>query len=278
MIELGVFDLDGVISKESKFPKSQNSEEVLEGQKDNLDILNNFLREKNVKKIAVTGRSLAITLPILDYTMDDLSVCEHGTMIYNPKTSEQYHLADNDKRFSSLKRAKEVLEEFIEDAGRFDAELMKRYARFDLKRMRENLHILTYEFHSKEGDELAHRLYLDLKERKILPEEVVRYINDGLLVFLPSSAAIDIKPNISKADGLRHVIDKLVVKPERMFIAGDSYHSDFDMMEAYPEAMWICPVNSDDRLKWEISRKERGYVSRKPYFEGTMETLRELLD
>ena len=273
-MKLAVFDLDGVLSDGETFSKD-TTKAILNGERENLDRWKRYMDEKGVPCVAVTGRSLEITRELLAY-MDALSVCEHGTMIVNPKTGGEYHIAEGDDRFMSLVDAKNRLEEFIQHAGELDEHLNTRFDGVELKRMRDNLHILTYEFNSPRGEDFARELYSAVI--KFMPLGLRSDLGEGRLVPKICDMALDIIPGVSKKDGLIHVLGELGVATKDVIVVGDSYHSDGEMMKGVPDGMWICPGNSDNRLKRAVSsRGDRGYVAEKPFFEGTMEGLEYVL-
>ncbi|MBT3866178.1 HAD family phosphatase [Candidatus Woesearchaeota archaeon] len=273
-MKLAVFDLDGVLSTGEIFSKD-TTRAILNGEKENLDRWKSFMTKKGVPCVAVTGRSLEITRELLGY-MDALSVCEHGTMIVDPKTGREYHIAEGDDHFRNLTGAKNRLEEFIHHAGQHDEFLGAKFDGAELTRMRDNLHILTYEFNSPDGEAFARSLYSEVV--KFMSPELRSDLDDGRLVAKTCDMALDIIPGVSKKDGLIHILGELGVATKDVIILGDSYHSDGEMMKGVPDGIWICPGNADKRLKRAVSsRGERGYVAEKPFFEGAMEGLEYFL-
>ena len=74
-------------------------------------------------------------------------------------------------------------------------------------------------------------------------------------------------------------MNKLNIDTKDVIIFGDSYHSDGQMMKVITDGVWVCPGNSDDRLKEEIkNRGKLGYVAEKPFFEGTMDAIHHFFD
>ena len=274
-IKYAVFDLDGVLSKGEIFSKDPSGD-MLQGERENLEKWRQFMKDSEVQCIAVTGRSLEITRELLSH-MDCISACEHGTVIFDPKTEESYSTIDCETQFGNLIGAKNRLEEFIEKSEEFDELLLKKFPGESIKRMRENLHILTYEFEREKGLEFAEELYSEIAT--FLPENILDDISQGKLVLKKCGMAIDIMPAVTKSEGLSHILSKLEISPDEVLIAGDSFHSDGPMMRVVEEGFWICPANSDRRLKEEIlARGSQGYVSEKPFFEGSMEGLRYFLE
>ncbi len=274
-MKLAVFDLDGVLSKGKVFSKDI-SKDILEGERDNLKVFKDYMSKKNIPCVAITGRSLEITKELMTY-MDDLSVCEHGTIVVNPKTMDWYHLVDGEDKFSVLIEAKNRLESFIHLAEKFDETLLKSFPNEKIKRRDDNLHILTYEFESIEGEDFAMRLYTELY--KYLPHDIKLDLNNKNTVLKTCDMAIDLMPGVSKKEGLIHILNKLNVQTKDVVIFGDSYHSDGQMMEVITDGIWVCPGNSDDRLKEAVkNRGNLGYVADKPFFEGTMDAIRQLFD
>ncbi len=275
-IKYAVFDLDGVLSKGKQFSKDFSTD-ILCGERENLDQCRIFLDQKGVIPIVVTGRSLKITEPIIDYCMNGHSVCEHGTMIVDKEEGRTYHLIDREQKFKDLIKAKEHLEKFISCANKFDEILRQRFPKEKIDRKQDNLHILTYEFKSPKGKKFAKELYQYIHD-KFFPKQIKEDLKKKHLLLKTCDMAFDIMPGVSKKEGLRHILTKLGINPEHVIIAGDSFHSDGEMMQAVENGVWICPANSDSRMKLTIeARGEKGYVSTKPYFEGTMEGLKYFL-
>jgi HAD superfamily hydrolase (TIGR01484 family) len=274
-MKLAVFDLDGVLSKGKVFSKDL-SKDMLEGERENLKNFKDYMSQKNVPCVAVTGRSLEISKELMTY-MDDFSVCEHGTIVVDPKTMDWYHLVDGEDKFSNLIEAKDRLESFIHLAEKFDEILLNAFPEEKIKRRDDNLHILTYEFESVEGEDFAMRLYTELY--KHLPHEIKLDLNNKDIVLKTCDMAIDLMPGVSKKEGLIHLLNKLNIDTKDVIIFGDSYHSDGQMMKVITDGVWVCPGNSDDRLKEEIkNRGKLGYVAEKPFFEGTMDAIHHFFD
>lgn len=284
-IELAIFDLEGVLSKGKIFAKNVDyPEKILNGERENLDYFNKFMHKRSIPKVAVTGRSLIITKPIIEYCMDNISACEHGCMIYNPKTNQEYHLIDDEIKFKRMIKAKNSLERFIENSKKYDNLITQTFPEANIVRLTDNLHIITYEIFTKQGEkhpkgEIFSKNIYKLLYGQIFDEEIKNYLSTGSLIPLFSQGALDIKPNISKADGLQHIISKLRVDTKNILVGGDSFHSDLEMMEVIENGYWFCPGNSDDRLKKEVSnRGVKGYIAEKDYFEGAIEALHHFLD
>ena len=272
------FDLDGVLSKGEVFPKTTDFDELLHGQIKNLNQLSRFLKAKGIISIAITGRSLDITKPIIDKYMTGPSACEHGAVIYNPATFQHYHIADSDSRFSNQINAKNELEQFIESADVISDDLILKFPNEGIKRLKENHHILTYEFKPSVSCDFSKDLFQYLQENHF-PSIILGHIEEGLLSVIYSNSALDIKPNISKADAILHILRELDVLEEEVLVCGNSFHSDFDMMRVIPNGYWFGPANSDKKLKKAVkSHGSKGYISKGDYFQGTMETLPLILE
>lgn len=279
IIEYAFFDLDGCLSAGQIFSK-----EIPPQLRQEFPTMGEFLEFMvpfPTRRAVATGRSLTISRVLIDLLMNDLSVVEHGTVLYDPKNPNQqrFLIAEVDK-FYQLREAKEELERFIEGAGRFDEQITEHCQNngVTVKRMRDNLHILTYEFEPQEMGNA--KVIADFLETQAMPQQLLGYLDGGKLVRLTSRVAVDYMPAVSKRAGVEAVIKLKCLNPSSVMIVGDSYHSDGPMMEAVAEGRGylVCPANSDDRLKDLVTAQgQKGYIAKEPYFKGTMEGLRHFL-
>ena len=277
IVEHALVDLDGCLGVGPRFTKEMPLD--LTDEMPTLRQFMEFMRGKEVRRSAVTGRSLIITRILIDLLMNDLPVAEHGTVLYDPRDPLRVkHLVDEDVTYSGLRDAKETLERFIAISGCYDDYLAKGFE-FGTRHLHDNLHIYTVEVDPKtaENSEVVRRFL----HSHVLPADVLEYIEGGQLRELTSRDAYDLMPAVSKRSGVEGMFRIRSIKPSRVLAVGDSYHSDGPVMElvADGKGYLLCPANSDDRLKELVrTQGEHGYVAGKPYFESTMEGLHHFLD
>lgn len=278
-IEYVFFDLDGCLSRGKVFDKSLQPR--LDEEMPTMREFMEFMKPIGVRRAAATGRSITISRAIIDALMDDLSVVEHGTILYDPISGSQQHIVDSIELYYSFRPAKECLERFAENACQFDDQLSSYCAGYGVQvsHLGDNIHIYTVEFSPRL--ECNALLVADFLESRLMPTELVAHIRAGRIRRMTSNEAVDYLPPVSKKDGVAAVIKIKNVDPSRVLVVGDSYSSDSPMMMdvASGGGYLICPSNSDTRLKQFVSAHGcKGYVANKPYFGGSIQGLHYFFD
>src|SRR3989339_1724532 len=231
-INHAIFDLDGCLSSGSRFRKDPPLD--FSSESPTVERFLEYMRAKPVRRSVATGRSLAITKALIDWMMNDLSVLEHGTVLYDPNVPDEHvQLVDDDESYASIREAKEALEKFIAgyQTTHDDAIVTSIASGFRIHRRGDNLHILTYGVDPKERPNSE--ILREILHNEILPEKLKVYISEGKLIELVSKEAYDLLPAVSKKAGVERVVKVRKLDPSRTLIVGDSYHSDGPMMELF---------------------------------------------
>lgn len=271
-IDLVFNDIDGCFGNFTK-PKTYPSKQSLKGHMRIMSGIRRFAESRDdVKFSACTGRSLYLCDNIIEASgMNELSAVEMGQAIYNPITRESYGLLEIIK--PELKGLGAAIRDFIKETDSFETELKAAFKGSRIKRLKDNINMLTYEFKSKkDGGITGEEVYAFLEPR--LPKEVSGGIAKGDLKVIISSAAIDLRPDINKGHAIDHILARLDRSGEGCLGIGDSYHSDIDMLTRCEYV--ACPANSNEQLKEYVASK-KGYIARKPFGEGVLEIYNMLI-
>lgn len=272
-IKLVKSDIDGVLGKFVK-PDYPNKQDI-EPHKEYMDKIKLVIEQhaKNgIMHSVCTGRARYSVETIVNYIgINAPSVFEHGTEIWIPG-KDSYRLVE--KEHPNLVKPSDYLESWIREVGEYNISRYFPNAEF-IRRRKENSHILTYEFLGVTGNGLYKKL------EQLMPTEVKSNIDMGALRVVISESeidgkqtgAIDIMPNISKADGVKHAIKMLGLKKEEVLGIEDSYHSGIPLMQETGHV--ACPANAQDELKSYVS-KRGGFIASKSYAEGWLEIMRRL--
>lgn len=272
-IKLVKSDIDGVMGKFVK-PDYPNKQDI-EPHREYMDKIKLVIgqHEKNgIMHSVCTGRARYSVETIVNYIgINAPSVFEHGTEIWIPGKGS-YRLVE--KEYPNLVKPSDYLENWIGEVDEYNISRYLPNAEL-IRRRKENSHILTFEFLGVDGDEVYGKL------EQLMPREVKLNIDSGALKVLISESeidgkqtgAIDIMPNISKADGVKHAIRMLGLKKEEVLGIEDSYHSGIPLMQ---ETGYVaCPANAQDELKSYVN-KRGGFIASKSYAEGWLEIMGHL--
>ncbi|MCB2228256.1 MAG: Cof-type HAD-IIB family hydrolase [Desulfarculaceae bacterium] len=197
------------------------------------------------------------------------SICECGNIVYFP--GEGGHLLFEDMDLDAAQRAS--IKMFLDWRAKLDLDTLarERFPHTGIKMLKDRMAMVTFEFKKNVGPGLVAWL-----EEFFFPEELKQAIARGHVTISPSSGAVDIFPNIGKANALSHLARALGFDLEATLAVGDSLHSDLEMLQAAGYA--ACPNNSDPGLKEAVRAKgERGYVSDKSYSEGNVDIMSHAL-
>ncbi|MFH1637436.1 MAG: HAD hydrolase family protein [Candidatus Woesearchaeota archaeon] len=169
-----------------------------------------------------------------------------------------------------LKALGKEIRTFIGYADSFEAEIINAFPKSGIKRMKDNNHMLTYEF---DGDVITAKDVYSFLEPKI-PDAVKQGISEGNVKVVTCSFAIDIRSDVDKGHAIDHILKKLGRTGEGGLGIGDSYHSDIDMMERCEYV--ACPANSNEALKDYVSDR-KGYIAKEPFGKGVIEIYSSLI-
>lgn len=271
-IELVFNDIDGCFGNFKK-PKAYPEKQNLKGHKTLLAKIKAFVEaHPDVRFSACTGRSLYLCDNIIEASgMNEISAVEMGQEIYNPQTKECYGLLSIVR--PELALVGEELRKFIANADSFEEEIKAALSRSEIKRMKDNRNMLTYEFKAAADRGITgEQVYDFLKPR--LPESVKAEIAAGGIKVVISKAAIDIRPNIAKGEAIGHILEKIERAGEGCLGIGDSFHSDIDMLNCCEHV--ACPANSDEKLKDYVSQR-KGHIAKAQFGKGIIEIYGKLI-
>lgn len=275
-------DIDGCFGNFKK-PKKYPEKQSLEGHEELLSKIKRFIQyHPEVKFSACTGRSLYLCDNILEATgINELSSVEMGQAVYNPSDKKQYSLyrilMKNGQICNDWYNVIQKLHQFNgrEDyLEKIDNSLMLFFRKTHIKRLKDNKHMLTYEFSQKyQGEEINGN---DIAKVIIplLPKEIQDSFERGIMVVKPSKTAVDIRPFLNKGHSIDYILTELGRTGEGCLAIGDSFHSDKDMMECCEYV--ACPANSDENLKDYVNDR-KGYVSKEPFGNGILEIYESLI-
>ncbi|MCF8035163.1 MAG: Cof-type HAD-IIB family hydrolase [Desulfarculaceae bacterium] len=197
------------------------------------------------------------------------SICECGNIVYFP--GEGGHLLFEDMEMEAEQRASIQL--FLEWRAQLDLDTLarERFPHTDIRMLKDRMAMVTFEFKKDVGPGLVSWL-----DEFFFPEELEQAIARGHVAITLSSGAVDIFPNIGKANAMGHLARALGFDLSKTLTVGDSLHSDLEMLQATGYA--ACPSNSEQGVKQAVMAKgEQGYVSDKPYAEGNADIMRHAL-
>ncbi len=218
-IDLVFNDIDGCFG-DFKKPKAYPGRQSLDAHIEDLAKIRSIVQDHpTISFAACTGRSLYLAEDIIVAAgMNALSVVELGQVIHDPVTGTTYPL---------LEQVKPEITEIAQDLRKFlphADKLPLSFPRANLKRMKDNKHMLTYEFTPKaQGGITGEELYQVLLP--FIPEKIRKAIQKGSVKVVTSKDAIDIRMDIDKGHGIGHILKKLQRTGERCLGIGDSYHS-----------------------------------------------------
>ena len=107
--------------------------------------------------------------------------------------------------------------------------------------------------------------------RETVDEHLGDLIEDGQVWLTLSSTAVDIVPPVSKGDGVRYVLERYGLSPDRALYIGDSV-PDISGMEAVTWA--TCPANAVPEVRsYVTSLNGRGYQSPLTFADAELEIL-----
>ncbi|MBU2637826.1 MAG: HAD-IIB family hydrolase [Nanoarchaeota archaeon] len=271
-IDLVFNDIDGCFGNFKK-PKTYPEKQSLAGHEGLLAKIKAFVEaHPDVKFSACTGRSLYLCDNIIEATgMNEVSAVEMGQEIYHPLTGECYGLLAIVRQ--DLAAVGTELKSFIANASSFEDEIKAALSNSEIKQMKDNRKMLTYEFKAAaDGGVTGEQVYDFLNPR--LPESVKAEIAAGGIKIVVSKNAIDVRPSIGKGEAIEHILEKLKRANAGCLGIGDSYHSDIDMMQRCEHV--ACPANTDEKLKDYVSQR-KGHIAKQPFGEGVLEIYRTLI-
>jgi hydroxymethylpyrimidine pyrophosphatase-like HAD family hydrolase len=205
-------------------------------------------------------------------------LCEHGLdVLTDPAAGRRVSLIDEVPSLASLKS---VVKPIQEAAELLDAALepMRERLAHALGRpvapitLLKKLYSLAVRIPLYEGtlEQVSLPLFFDLVREQI-DSPLGQWIDDGRVVFLCSTTAVDILPPVSKGDGVRYVLERYGTSPDRAVYIGDSA-ADIAGMEAVRWA--ACPANAvPDVLNYVTSLNGCGYRSGLSFADAEVEIL-----
>ena len=268
-IKLVISDLDNTLGKFEKpiYPGKQE----LGPYRDELEKIEKMIyyqEQRGVRHSICTGRSLYSAEPIVKkIKINTPSIFEHGTYIWIPEKNFGYRLVEED--FPDFVEPSNQLEGWIKDLD--DNKVFDGLTN-DFIRRKEDKHILSYEFHDVQPQYVYSRL------ETMMPSDVRHYIQEKKLINVLSISEINglttgvvhVMPNISKSDGVKHVLNMLKLKKEEVMGIEDSLHSGLPMLKEV--GYMACPANAQEQLK-EYVRENGGFISKGEYTEGWIQIM-----
>jgi len=197
------------------------------------------------------------------------SICECGNIVYCPGQGGRLI-------FPQMELEPAVaasIEQFLAWRATLDLDTLARekFPHTGIKMLHDRMSMVTFEFKKDVAAPLVKWL-----EEFFFPLELKQAIARGHVAISCSAHAIDIFPNIGKANALDHLARTFGFDLGQTLAIGDSFHSDLEMLQLAGYA--ACPANADEGVKEAVRRKgAQGYVSPKPYSEGNADIFHHAL-